>query len=111
MDTRYQKAAAKVGCEGKPHFRFYNITTQDYNQQRSVNVVKGCNGFTVKNAGTSTVFVDGVPVLAKESLSVGGNEGEIYVGRIDITFGPPAPSPTTNSAWVIQKFYVDENFV
>jgi hypothetical protein len=102
-----------VGCTGKPQQRYYNTTTQEYRALRSVNVDKRCNGFSVNNAGTTIVTVNGEPLQPGQSKTVGGNEDEIYVGRIDLAFIIPSPAPSTivNSAWVTQKFYESDNFI
>lgn len=102
-----------VGCTGKRQARFYNTTTQEYKSLRSVNVDKLCNGFIVNNAGTTIVTLNGEPLQPGQSKTVGGNEGEIYVGRIDLAFIIPSPAPTVinNSAWVTQKFYESETFI
>lgn len=91
----------------------YNTTTQEYTSLRSVNVDKLCNGFTVNNVGTTICLVNGDPLQPGDSKTVGGNVGEVYVGRIDLAFmvPDPAPSEIINSAFVTQKFYVPENFV
>ena len=102
-----------VGCTGKRKPRYYNTTTQEYTALRSVNVDKMCNGFSVNNAGTTIVTLNGEPLQPGQSKTVGGNEDEIYVGRIDLAFIVPTPAPSTiiNSAWVTQKFYEREDFI
>jgi hypothetical protein len=102
-----------VGCTGKRELVPYNISQQNYVKQESVNIDKLCNGVTVLNAGTTFATWNGIPLAPGQSLTVGGNEGEIYKGRVDIAFftQTPAPAMITNSAWVIQKFYTAENFV
>jgi hypothetical protein len=91
----------------------YNTTTQEYTQMRSVVVDKLCNGVTVINKGTTLALWNGLPLDPGESMTVGGNEGEVFVGRIDLSFQIPVPAPVTivNSAWVIQKFYEDKKYV
>ena len=86
---------------------------QEYTVQRSVVVEKLCNGVTVINKGNTLALWNGLPLNPGESMTIGGNEGEVYVGRVDISFVIPTPAPGTpeNSAWVIQKFYEDKNFV
>jgi hypothetical protein len=107
----------KVGCNGKCSggrgYSFFNTTTQMYSQQRSVVVDKLCNSVTVINKGTTIALWNTLPLNPGESMTVGGNEGEVFVGRVDISFQVPVPAPATiiNSAWVIQKFYEDKNFV
>lgn len=107
----------KVGCTGKcsggAGNLLYNATMQEYTQQHSVVVDKFCNGVTVINKGNTIAMWNGLPLLPDESMTIGGNEGEVYVGRVDISFAPSTPVvvPTINSAWVIQKFYEEKNFV
>jgi hypothetical protein len=102
-----------VGCSGKKAAVMYNTTTQEYTLMTSVVPDKLCNGVTVINKGTTIAIWNGLPLMPGESMSVGGNEGEVYIGRIDIRFTIQAPAPPTivNSAYVIQKFYTGENFV
>jgi hypothetical protein len=102
-----------VGCTGKRQMAKYNTTAQEYVKQHSVNLSKLCNGVTVLNAGTTFVTWNGVPLGPGQSMTVGGNEGEEFIGRVDLNFFTQSPAPPTiiNSAWVIQKFYVGENFV
>jgi hypothetical protein len=106
----------KIGCSGscsKGSALLFNITMQEYTEQRNVVVDKLCNGVTVINKGNTIAMWNQLPLLPDESMTVGGNEGEVFVGRVDITFALPTPAPASpqNSAWVIQKFYVDKNFV
>jgi hypothetical protein len=108
----------KVGCNGAcaPGSRpavLYNTSTQNYTEQRSVVVEKLCNNVTVINKGNTLVLWNGLPLNPGESMTVGGNEGEVFIGRVDISFALPTPPPGTpvNSAWVIQKFYIDKNFI
>lgn len=85
--------------------RRYNTAQQDYQANASLLAVIGCNGFTVINTGTNTCFVNGVPVVAGNFYAVGGNEGEIYVGKIILTFA--AQNAAGNDAWVVQKFFLE----
>jgi hypothetical protein len=110
--TKIKKLGCSGNCTGAGGYRLYNTTTQQYTQQHSVVVDKLCNGVTVINKGNTIVLWNGLPLNPNESMTVGGNEGEVFVGRVDISFQPSVPVviPTINSAWVIQKFY-DENFL
>lgn len=103
----------RVGCPGVPMLVLYNMSQQEYNAPRSVNIDKLCNGVTVLNAGTTFVTWNGIPIPPLGSMTVGGNEQEIFVGRVDIAFFTQFPAPATifNSAWVIQKFFVDKSFI
>jgi hypothetical protein len=113
MGPTQEKKQSSVGCAGNRAPRLYNITAQEYIKQRSVVIENLCNGVVIKNAGTTIVKFNGVPIQPGESFSVGGNEGEVYIGRCDISFLVQTPPPATiiNSAWVIQKFYVGENYI
>jgi hypothetical protein len=103
----------KIGCTGSARLMLYNMSQQEYNAPRSVNIDKLCNGVTVLNAGTTYVTWNGIPIPPGGSMTVGGNEREIFVGRVDIAFFTQTPPPTSiiNSAWVIQKFFEDNSFI
>jgi hypothetical protein len=111
--TPVKKSTCGGSCSGSKPVVFYNTTTQNYTVQRMVVVEKLCNGVTVINKGSTIVMWNGLPLNPGESMTVGGNEGEVFVGRVDITFAIPVPAPMTiiNSAWVIQKFYEDKNYI
>ncbi len=93
--------------------RDYNISVSDYNASQWVNVIKGCNGFTVVNLGDTIVQINGITLFPADdpttdqgdSLSVGGNEGEIYKGNMKLSFMDPVGS--SPKVTIIQKFYVD----
>jgi hypothetical protein len=110
---KQNKMGCKPGCSAGEGYLPYNTTTQEYTEQRSVNLDKLCNGVTVINKGNTIVMWNGLPLVPDESMTVGGNKGEVFVGRVDISFSLPTPAPPTpvNSAWVIQKFYEEKNFV
>lgn len=119
MNTMVQK---KIGCNGSctgiRSAILYNTSTQQYTQQHSVVVEKFCNGVTIINKGNTIAMWNGLPLFPDESMTVGGNEGEVFIGRVDLSFrlptaadGIPIPATPINSAWVIQKFYVDKSFV
>jgi hypothetical protein len=103
------KQLGRVGCAGNPPItRKYNInkiTLQVGTTQ--VQIGDNVNGFTVKNAGNTIVFFNQEPLQPGESQTIGGNEGEIFVGRVDIYFKLPVPAPLTpvNMAWITVKFY------
>lgn len=102
-----------MGCApGGEGYLLYNTSTLEYTAQRSVVLDKLCNGVTVINKGNTIAMWNGLPLQPNESMTVGGNVGEVFVGRVDISFSLPTPAPPTpvNSAWVIQKFY-DQNFI
>jgi hypothetical protein len=86
----------------------YNISTQIFSVATNVPVQQKCNGFMIKNTGTTIAVLNGTPIQPGDSISVGGNYGEEYKGRIDIGFFTQTPPPATiiNQATVIQKFYM-----
>lgn len=88
---------------------FCNQSTQGYSQATMVPPDKLCNGFTVKNAGNTICIVNGEPIQPDDFKTFGMNRGEIYIGRIDLSFVLPTPAPPipTNQAFVTQKFYVN----
>ena len=81
----------------------YNLSTQIYNVSCELPVMENCNGFTFRNTGTATCTVMGDPLAAGEVKQVGGNRGEIYVGRLDIKFSATG----TRSLVVTQKYYMN----
>src|SRR6266404_2017951 len=90
---------------------YYNISYNAVTESTSVPVPETCNGFTVKNNGTTIVLLNGmIPIVPGSSVAIGGNYGEIYGGRCDIRFQVPAPPPgtITNSAVVMFKFYMSD---
>lgn len=81
----------------------YNLSTQIYSITCEIPVMENCNGFTVRNLGTATAQVMGDPLATNEVKSIGGNRGEIYVGRIDLKF----TSAGTQKVLVTQKYYMN----
>jgi hypothetical protein len=74
---------------------------------------KNCNGFTVTNIGDTNIRVNGKILFASatpltsqgDSFSVGGNRGEIYVGKIKLEF--ITPIGLTPLVEIVQKFYTE----
>ena len=91
-------------------FLVYNTTGgQTYGPNQIISRVQNCNGFTVTNIGTTIIRVNGrilypgVPGTSiGDSVSIGGNRGEIYTGNINIQF----EAGVTPLALVEQKFYI-----
>ena len=81
----------------------YNLSTQIYTVTCEIPVMQNCNGFTVRNVGAATVIVMGDSLAPNESKSIGGNRGEIYVGRIDLKF----TGAGQRAALVTQKYYMN----
>lgn len=89
--------------------RHYNIFTQVYTQSGQIEVVENCNGYTATNIGADIVTINGqvlfpgtVGSILGDSVSVGGNEGEIYKGRLDIAFA----AITNPQLQIVQKYYI-----
>lgn len=100
------------GCGGRKPLRKYNTFVQQYGEARDVVVDPLCNGFSLFNDGNTIVNLNDEPVYPFTSKTVGGNEGEVYIGQIRIKFTIPATlvDPPVNSAWITQKFYLKEIF-
>ena len=101
MDTQKTKRILRVVPVEK--LLQYNMSTQIYNESLQVPTMENCNGFTVRNIGTSTLIVMGDALAANETKGFAGNRGEIFVGRIDIKF----TGVGINSALVTQKYYMN----
>jgi hypothetical protein len=65
-----------------------------------------CNGIIVENLGTSILVFQGDPIQPGNSKTIGGNYGEIYVGRIDILFINTGLQ--INNAFITQKYYMSD---
>ncbi len=98
------------GCATEKPVLKYNITKRNItpSNQGQIPIGNRVNGITVKNNGTTLVIFNREPLLPGESQTIGGNEGEEYVGDLQIYFQLPTPPPVTviNSAWVTIKYYV-----
>jgi hypothetical protein len=81
----------------------YNLSTQVYSGAEEIPTMDFCNGFTVRNIGTANVVVMGDTLAPNESKAIGGNRGEIFVGRIDLHF----TGAGTTLALVTQKYYMN----
>ena len=90
----------------------YNVIVQIYSTETEVEVTRLCNAVTIRNVGDTIGYINGIVLLPSpgaglsgESVSFGGNEGEIYQGRLSIIFGAPVLNPLLE---VTQKYYLDE---
>jgi hypothetical protein len=84
----------------------YNLSVQIYNADTQLPVMEFCNGFSVRNiapAGGATVVIMGDPLIPGQVKNVGGNRGEIYVGRLDLKF----TGGGVQSCLVTQKIYTN----
>jgi len=95
----------------QPGSNGYNMTVNSYDSSQFVNVVKGCNSFTVINTGDTMVSVNGIPLFpsptpatdAGDSVEIKGNELDIYQGNIKLEFAFPLGAAP--SCVIIQQFY------
>jgi hypothetical protein len=92
---------------------YFNYLYTTFKINGGIVVDELCNAYTVINTGTSIAYVNGVPLNAGtpgtnngESISQGGNRGEIFKGRIDISFATGA-----GAVQVIQKIYLPNNLL
>lgn len=86
----------------------YNLIFENVKKSQAVYLLEKVNGYVVINQGLTDATVNGV-ILHKgtatssgESLSVGGNEGEIFNGRLDITI-----DTNVGDVMIIQKIYLE----
>lgn len=68
-----------------------------------------CNGFTIKNTGTTNLFSLNDLLLPGESKTFGCNAYEVISLIVDLVFKAPAVAPpvSVNSATVTQKIFID----
>src|SRR5277367_6274479 len=87
----------------------YNTNTFTYSNGINAPLDPYCNGIVVENLGTSVLVFQGDPIQPGNSKTIGGNLGEIYIGRIDILFTNPSLLPTpVNNAFITQKYYMSD---
>lgn len=86
----------------------YNFAVIPVTQNQPVDVDRRCNGFTAINTGTTLAILNGIPLNAGvpgtsngDSITIGGNKGELFRGRIDVAF-----TGGVGSVLIIQKFYL-----
>lgn len=91
--------------------RKYNISVGTYYASQFVRVVQHCNGYMVRNIGTSTVTVQGMILYPGvpgtsigDSVTIGGNRDEIYSGNIIVSF--PVPAVAGQLVEITQKYYI-----
>lgn len=91
--------------------KYYNISVQEYVANCEASIDSSTNGWTAQNLGDSIVWVNNIPLLPNTvagqpgmSVSIGGNEGEIYTGRMPIRFNPGGVNPRVV---IIFKVYSD----
>jgi hypothetical protein len=87
----------------------YNFSPIYVSEPSKVEVDSRCNSLIFINTGTTIATVNGITLYPGvpgtsngESLSIPGNKGEKFFGRIDVNF-PSGPGSVT----IIQKSYVE----
>lgn len=72
---------------------YYNIIYKTIRQNTRVEIPQLCNGYNIVNVGATQALVEDFPLNAGtpgtnngEGLTIGGNKGEIFSGRLDVTF-------------------------
>lgn len=89
----------------------YTTNVQEYNSTTRLAVTEEdkWNGWTIVNRGSTMLIVNGEPIPPNEAKQTGGNEGEIFLGAINISFDSTgATPPLINAAWLTSKFYIGE---
>lgn len=89
----------------------YNSTgAQPYNQASIIKPVPNCNGFLAVNTGDDIAFVNDhvlypgtIGTNVGDSITFGGNLGELYVGTIRVRFNGAGVAPEIT---IDQKQYV-----
>lgn len=89
----------------------YDTTgAQLYTTSQQITRVDNCNGFTATNMGDDPVRVNDqllypgvIGTNVGDSMVIGGNYGEVYMGRILISFEGTGANPSVS---IIQKFYL-----
>lgn len=94
----------------------FNITVNFYdrNLQGTIIVEKNCNAVLIVNLGDSIATINGAFLFpsptpatdAGDSLTLGGNLGDIYRGQLVLSF-PVATIGANPQVQVIQQYYVE----
>ncbi len=92
----------------------FNITVNNYDQfnQGSIIVEKNCNAVLITNLGDTIATVNGAMLFpsptpltdAGDSLTLGGNLGDIFVGQITLAFVQPINAAPR--VQIIQQYYI-----
>lgn len=90
---------------------FYNIDVKTYNRSGDIILARPVNGWTATNLGDTIAEINGIQLLPGvpgtsrgDSITIGGNYGEEYIGPIRLAFANPAGAAPLVE--IIQKFYV-----
>jgi len=96
-------------------YQRYNNTIQSFTTSQDVIVEKLCNGFTAINYGDVIAEINGIRIFPSatpatvvgDSLSVGGNAGEIYKGQIILKFVQPTAGVAPRVV-IVQKYLIKD---
>jgi hypothetical protein len=77
-----------------------------------INVQPKCNAIIITNLGDTIAFINGAILFpsatpttdAGDSLSFGGNEGDVYVGNLKLSFQFPVNA--NPQVQIIQQYYI-----
>lgn len=83
--------------------------TQIVTRPGLVTLNKWVNSVTVKNSGTTDLYVNNDKIVPDAWKSYGGEPRSLFVGSIELRWMIQSPAPTDiiNEATVTQIFYVD----
>jgi len=92
----------------------YNVQVNNYVKSQYIPVAKNCNGFTVTNIGDTALTINDIILFPSatpatvlgDSVSIGGNEGEIYTGNLKLSFLVPVGAAP--NVQIIQKYYLED---
>ncbi len=88
----------------------FTISTQTYRASCQANIDQPCNAWTAINIGDDVVQIENIillpgaaPALSGQSVSVGGNENEVLVGKqLNVKFAGVGVNPAVQ---IIQKTF------
>lgn len=95
----------------------YTFFAEEVREPGYYNLDAKCNGVTIINQGNGAAIVNQVYLNASplnvsatdryagESLAIGGNEGEILTGRLQVAFAPAVTQPLVI---IVQKYYLPD---
>lgn len=94
----------------------YNFITQEYYQNQAVNIIEDTNSIIAINQSrgggvmVNGCYLNSSPLninpgdrYAGETISIGGNQGEIVSGKLQIAFDP---TTVDRRVIIIQKYFI-----
>lgn len=89
----------------------WNETTIVYTESKEIPRIRGANGYVATNLGDTNVVVNGKMLFPSatpltvvgDSISMMGNTGEVFQGRITVQF--QLPLGVLPRVEIVQKFY------